>query len=63
MIEIFAVAGVYAMLLLGMTVFIEDTSFEEAYRKVVKVAQRGIKGFMDVIKRNVLHKFHFTLIR
>lgn len=51
------------MLLLGMTVFIEDTSFEEAYRKVVKVAQRGIKGFMDVIKRNVLHKFHFTLIR
>lgn len=50
MIEIFAIVGMYVMLLLGMTIFMEDTSFEEAHRKVVKVVQRGIKRLIDMMK-------------
>lgn len=50
MIEIFAIVGMYAMLLLGMTIFMEDTSFEEAHRKVVNVVRIGIRRFVDMMK-------------
>lgn len=50
MIKIFAIVGIYAMLLLGMTIFMEDTSFEEAHRKVVKVVGRGIRKLVDMMK-------------
>lgn len=50
MIEIFVIVGMHAMLLLGMTIFIEDTLFKEMDKKVVKVVRRGARRLVDMMK-------------